>query len=61
MILYEATGIWEGSKLYQGIETGGAQQEAGGTVKVLWGDSKKIRSYAVEAIEVSLRTRITVA
>lgn len=39
LILYEATGTQEGSKLYQGSGTGGAQQEAGGTVKVPWRDS----------------------
>lgn len=60
LILYEATGTWEGSKLYQGSETGRAQQGAGGTVKVPRGDSEKIRSYATEVAEDSLRTRITV-
>lgn len=32
LILHEATGTWEGSKLYQG--SGRAQQEAGCVVKV---------------------------
>lgn len=32
LILHEATGAWEGSKLYQG--SGKALQEAGGVVKV---------------------------
>lgn len=38
LILYEATGTWEGSKLHQGSETSRARQEARGIVKVPWGD-----------------------
>lgn len=59
VILNEATGAREGSKLYQG--SGRAQQGAGGIVKVLGEISQKIRSYAIEVAEGSLRTRITVA
>lgn len=60
LILYETTGTWEGSKPYHGSETGGAQQEAGGSVEVPWENSEKTRSYAIVVVEDSLRTRITV-
>lgn len=38
LILYEATGTWDGSKLHQGSENSRARKEARGIVKVPWGD-----------------------
>lgn len=59
LMLYEATGTMEGSKSYQGSETVGAHQETEGTVKVPFEDFE-MRSYTIEVVEHSLRTRITV-